>query len=96
MSVTYTLEYLQYPANIPYNIRSRINSLAKCADFESFQEDYAAQGLQAMKEDMLDRQFKLNVEYRVGGQVKIISIHGGFQICPGVPGFWMELNLGSK
>ena len=51
--------------------------------FVCFQEDYAAQGLQAMKEDMLDRQFKLNVEYRVGGQVKIFSIHGGFEICPG-------------
>ncbi len=34
-----------------------------------FQEDYAAQGIQAMKEDLLDRQFKLNVEYRIGGQV---------------------------
>jgi hypothetical protein len=38
-----------------------------------FQEDYAAQGIQAMKEDMLDHQFKLNVEYRVGGQVTKIS-----------------------
>jgi hypothetical protein len=38
-----------------------------------FQEDYAAQGIQAMKEDLLDRQFKLNVEYRIGGQVILLK-----------------------
>ena len=32
------------------------------------QEDYAGQGIKAMREDLLNRELKLNVEYRVGGQ----------------------------
>jgi staphylococcal nuclease domain-containing protein 1 len=31
-------------------------------------EDYAEQGLKAMREDLLDKELKLNVEYRVTGQ----------------------------
>lgn len=31
-------------------------------------EDYAGQGIKAMREDLLNRELKLNVEYRVGGQ----------------------------
>ena len=31
-----------------------------------FQEDYAEAGLKAIKEDMLDRKVKLNVEYKIG------------------------------
>ena len=31
-----------------------------------FQEDYAASGLQALKEDLLDREVKLNTEFKVG------------------------------
>jgi staphylococcal nuclease domain-containing protein 1 len=42
--------------------------------FNAFQEDYAAQGIQAMKEDLLDRQFKLNVEYRIGGQAFVTLV----------------------
>jgi staphylococcal nuclease domain-containing protein 1 len=34
-------------------------------------EEYAAQGIQAMKDDLLDRQFKLNVEYRIGGNAYV-------------------------
>ena len=39
-----------------------------------FQEDYASQGIQAMKDDMLDRQFKMNVEYRVGGSAFVTLV----------------------
>lgn len=39
-------------------------------------DDYTDQAIKAMKEDLLDKKFKLNVEYRVGGQVTIF-----IQIC---------------
>ena len=32
------------------------------------QEDYASQGIKAMREDLLNRELKLNVEYRITGQ----------------------------
>jgi len=31
-------------------------------------EDYASQGIKAMREDLLNRELKLNVEYRITGQ----------------------------
>jgi staphylococcal nuclease domain-containing protein 1 len=31
-------------------------------------EDYSSQGIKAMREDLLNRELKLNVEYRIGGQ----------------------------
>ncbi len=37
--------------------------------FKFLQDDYTDQAIKAMKEDLLDKKFKLNVEYRVGGQV---------------------------
>jgi staphylococcal nuclease domain-containing protein 1 len=40
--------------------------LALC-QLPSHDEDYAAQGLKALREDLLDKQLNLNVEYRVGG-----------------------------
>lgn len=41
-------------------------------------EDYASQGLKAMREDMLDKELKLNVEYRVGAQeyVSMVDSNG--------------------
>ena len=38
-----------------------------------FQEEYAALGLKALKEDVLDRALNMNIEYRVGG-VPYISL----------------------
>lgn len=32
-----------------------------------FQEEYASQGIQALKEDLLDRTLNMNIEYRVTG-----------------------------
>jgi len=37
-------------------------------------EDYASQGLKAMREDLLDKELKLNVEYRVGGQAYVSMV----------------------
>jgi staphylococcal nuclease domain-containing protein 1 len=37
------------------------------------QEEYAAQGLKAMREDLLDRTLNLNVEYRVPGAAPAVS-----------------------
>ena len=36
--------------------------------FDIFQEDYAQSGLQALKDDLLDRKVKINVEYKFGTQ----------------------------
>ncbi len=38
------------------------------------QEDYCSQGLQAMREDLLDRPLNMNVEYRVAG-APFVSLH---------------------
>ena len=35
-------------------------------DISCFQEDYASLGLKSLKEDVLDRKVKINVEYKVG------------------------------
>jgi len=42
-------------------------ALALC-QIPTHDDDYTDQAIKAMKEDMLDKKFKLNVEYRVGGQ----------------------------
>jgi len=47
-------------------------SLALCALAND--EEYASQGIQAMKDDLLDRQFKMNVEYRVGGSAYVTLV----------------------
>ena len=46
----------------------QIQKLTLLLVFWHFQEDYAQSGLQALKDDLLDRKVKINVEYKFGTQ----------------------------
>merc|ERR1719481_77780 len=47
-----------------------------CAHIQQFDEDLTAQAVQGIKEDLLDKTVKLNVEYKTGGE-SFVSAHIG-------------------
>ena len=62
----YALAFMSLPPDVSQMLQ--IQKLTFLLIFNIFQEDYAQSGLQALKDDLLDRKVKINVEYKFGTQ----------------------------
>jgi len=68
----YALALCQLPTHDVRGLKIKIFFYTSHKTFYFIQEDYKDQAIKAMKEDLLDKKFKLNVEYRIAGQVRTL------------------------